>query len=86
MLPLLRHMRDSCDVNQGSLELRNGQDPALLLANVGVINGTRDAAPAAWKRFVALVLQACRAERATSLPPPPTHTEMYQAMNRLDRT
>ena len=58
----------------------------LLLANAGVINGTRDAAPAAWKRFVALVLQACRAEHTTALPPPPTHTEMYQAMNRLDRT
>jgi hypothetical protein len=85
MLPLLRHMRDSSDVNQGSLELRNGQDPPLLLANAGVINGTREAAPTAWKRFVGLLLQACRAERATPLPPP-THTEIYQAINRLDHT
>jgi hypothetical protein len=41
----------------------------MLLANAGVVRGTRDAAPLAWKRFVALLLDRCRAEGAHPLPP-----------------
>jgi hypothetical protein len=59
---------------------------ATLMANAGVVNGTRDAAPAAWKRYVALMLEACRAAGATPLPPPPTPAQIHQAMRRLART
>jgi AcrR family transcriptional regulator len=57
----------------------------LLMANAGVVRGTRDAAPLAWKRFVALVLDACRAEGAHELPPPPPPGQVYRAMRRLTR-
>src|SRR5438874_2816423 len=43
----------------------------LVLANQGVLRGTGEAAPLAWQRFLALVLDGCRAERAHTLPPPP---------------
>jgi hypothetical protein len=54
----------------------------LLLANAGVVQGTREAAPVAWQRFVALLLEALRAERAHPLPPPPTSVQMYRALLR----
>lgn len=57
----------------------------LLLANAGVVRGTRDAAPLAWKRFVALLLDGCRAEGAHPLPPPPPPAQVYRAMRRLAR-
>jgi AcrR family transcriptional regulator len=57
----------------------------LLMANAGVVRGTRDAAPLAWKRFVALMLDACRAEGAHELPPPPPPAQVYRAMRRLGR-
>ena len=34
----------------------------LLIANAGVVRATREAAPGAWRRFVGLLLDACRAE------------------------
>lgn len=49
----------------------------------GVIRGTRDAASDAWQRFVAFMLDACRADRPH---PPPTLTQMYRAMHRLGYT
>jgi AcrR family transcriptional regulator len=55
----------------------------LLMANAGVVQGTREAAPTAWQRFVALMLEALRAERAHPLPPPPTPAQMYRALLRL---
>ena len=57
----------------------------LLMANAGVVRGTREAAPTAWQRFVALVLEALRAEQAHPLPPPPTPAQMYRALLRLGR-
>lgn len=59
------------------------QDVALvLMANAGVITATRDAAPEAWRRLVAYLLQAFAAGAAQPLPDPPTPTEMYRAMMR----
>lgn len=58
----------------------------LLMANAGVVHGTREAVPAAWQRFVALLLEALRAERAHPLPPAPTPAQMYRALLRLDRS
>ena len=43
----------------------------LVLANQGVLRGTGEAAPLAWQRFLALVVDGCRAEGAHALPAPP---------------
>lgn len=56
-----------------------------LMANAGVIRGTRESAPEAWKRLVGMLIESCRADRAHSLPPPPTTAQMYRAMLRLAR-
>jgi hypothetical protein len=56
----------------------------ILMANAGVITATGDAAPRTWRRLVALLLQACAAEAAHPLPPPPTGPQMYQALQRLN--
>jgi AcrR family transcriptional regulator len=58
----------------------------LLMANAGVVRAMRHAAPEAWRRFVGLMIDALRAERAQPLPPPPTPDQTYQAMLRLGRT
>jgi AcrR family transcriptional regulator len=57
----------------------------LLLANAGVVRVTRDAAPDAWRRFVGLMLDGFRADRATPLAPPPTPAQTYRAMRSVDR-
>jgi AcrR family transcriptional regulator len=58
----------------------------LLMANAGVVQAMRHAAPDAWRRFVGLMLDALRADRAHSLPPPPTPAQTYRAMLRVSRT
>jgi AcrR family transcriptional regulator len=58
----------------------------LLMANAGVVRAMRDAAPNASRRFVGLMLDALRAERAHPLPPPPTPAQTYRAMLRASRT
>jgi AcrR family transcriptional regulator len=57
----------------------------VLMANAGIVRGLGAAAPQASARFVALVLDACRAERAQPLPPPPLPAQVYRAMRRLGR-
>jgi AcrR family transcriptional regulator len=57
----------------------------LLMANAGVVQGTGTAAPEGPPRFVALLLDGFRSERATQLPPPPTPRQMMRAMRRLSR-
>jgi AcrR family transcriptional regulator len=44
----------------------------LLMANAGVVAGTREAAPEAWRRLVAYLLQAFTTAAAEPLPAPPT--------------
>ena len=56
----------------------------LVLANQGVLRGTGEAAPLAWQRFLGLVLDGCRAERAHALPPPPP-AQRYAATRGLVR-
>ena len=58
----------------------------LLMANAGVVQGMRDAAPEAWKRFVAFMIDAFRADRAGPLPEPPTPSQMEEARQRLVST
>jgi AcrR family transcriptional regulator len=51
-----------------------------LMANAGVVEATGDAAPDAWRRLVAYLLQACAGEAARPLPDPPTPRQMYRAL------
>jgi hypothetical protein len=55
----------------------------VLMANAGVVMGTRDAAPEAWRRFVGYLIQAFAADAAQPLPDAPTPDQMYRAMMRL---
>lgn len=57
----------------------------LLMANAGVVEGAGEAAPDAWRRFVALMLDGFRAEGAGALPPPPSPRQVMRAMHRLSR-
>ena len=54
-----------------------------LMANAGVVAATGDAAPDAWRRFVAYLLQAFASGAAAPLPDPPTPWQMFRAMVRL---
>ena len=55
----------------------------LLMANAGVVAGTADAAPDAWRRFAAYMIQAFSARGAAPLPPPPSYTAMHHALHHL---
>ncbi|MFD6171648.1 TetR/AcrR family transcriptional regulator [Streptomyces coeruleorubidus] len=66
--------------------LREDFDPSDLvlihMANAGVVNATGDAAPDAWRRVVALMIQALEAPARGPLPDPPEHDALYRAMLR----
>jgi AcrR family transcriptional regulator len=55
----------------------------LLMANAGVVAGTADAAPDAWRRFAAYMIQAFSARSAAPLPAPPTPTAMHRALHDI---
>jgi AcrR family transcriptional regulator len=55
----------------------------LMIANAGIINATREAAPHAWKRLVAYMTQAFAAPAAGPLPEPPTPRQMYRVFLRF---
>lgn len=53
----------------------------LLIANGAFVAASSRIKPTAWKRYVALFLEGCRAERAHPLPEPPlSGDQMFQAM------
>ncbi len=61
-----------------------GEDLLLLLiAAAAVMQVTRADAPDAWRRFVALALDALRRQDSPGLPEPPTTVQMTRAMARL---
>jgi AcrR family transcriptional regulator len=61
-----------------------GEDLVLLLiATAAVMQVTRADAPDAWRRFVALALDAFRRQDTPGLPEPPTTVQMTRAMVRL---
>jgi AcrR family transcriptional regulator len=61
-----------------------GEDLVLLLiATAAVMHATRADAPDAWRRLVALALDAFRSQGAPALPEPPTTAQMTRAMLRL---
>jgi AcrR family transcriptional regulator len=63
-----------------------GEDLLLLLiAHAAVVHVTRQDAPDAWRRFVALMLDAFGRNVDPSLPAPPTKAQMKRAMLRLAR-
>ncbi|HCT80827.1 MAG TPA: TetR/AcrR family transcriptional regulator [Micromonosporaceae bacterium] len=55
--------------------------PMLLMANAGVLRGTAQSAPRAWKRLVEYLLQAFSCPKARALPAAPTPSQMQRAMN-----
>jgi AcrR family transcriptional regulator len=57
----------------------------LLMANAGVVAGTAEAAPDAWRRFAAYMIQAFSARSAAPLPAPPTQTAVHEALQHLAR-
>jgi AcrR family transcriptional regulator len=58
--------------------------PMLLMANAGVLRGTAETAPTAWKRLVAYLLQAfCAGHRRDALPPPPSPRQMQRSMQQV---
>ncbi len=66
--------------------LREDFDPSDLvlihMANLGVVNATSGAAPDAWRRVVALLIQSCEAPARGPLPPSPDHDALANAMLR----
>jgi AcrR family transcriptional regulator len=58
----------------------------LIWANGRIIDATSATAPSAWRRYLHLMLDAYRAERAHSLPEPPmTDEQLYDAMVHLSK-
>ncbi|MFE7794791.1 TetR/AcrR family transcriptional regulator [Streptomyces sp. NPDC057460] len=66
--------------------LREDFDPSdlvlLHMANLGVVNACGDAAPDAWRRVVALMIQSFEAPSRGTLPASPEHDALYKAMRR----
>lgn len=66
--------------------LREDFDPSdlvlLHMANLGVVNACGDAAPDAWRRVVALMIQSFEAPARAPLPASPEHDDLYRAMLR----
>ncbi|QYX79417.1 TetR/AcrR family transcriptional regulator [Streptomyces akebiae] len=61
----------------------DSSDMVLLhMANAGVVNATGDAAPDAWRRVVALLVQSFEAPSRGPLPASPEHEALYRAMLR----
>lgn len=54
----------------------------LHMANAGVVNATGAAAPDAWRRVVALLIQSFEAPARGPLPASPGHDDLYKAMLR----
>ncbi|MFF8911299.1 TetR/AcrR family transcriptional regulator [Streptomyces olivaceoviridis] len=54
----------------------------LLTANAGVLSATADAAPDAWRRLVAWMIQSFQAPARGRLPDPPEDAALYEAMRR----
>lgn len=59
--------------------------PVILMANAGVVSGTGDIAPAAWRRLVGFLLQACSAEHAEPLPAAAPPRQIYRALQEIHR-
>jgi AcrR family transcriptional regulator len=55
----------------------------ILIANGAYLQATREIAPNAWRRYVALILDAARSPQSSKLPPPPTKKQLEQALHAI---
>ncbi len=55
----------------------------LMIANAALVTATKDAAPHAWRRLVALMLESFKAGNTGPLPAAPTSAQMERAMRHL---
>jgi AcrR family transcriptional regulator len=55
----------------------------ILLANGGVVGATSESAPATWRRFAALMVDACSTGPATPLPPAPPEHQLRRSIAKL---
>ena len=55
----------------------------IMIASDAIAHATDRDAPGAWRRFVALAIEALQAPGGSPLPPPPTTEQMVRAMGRL---
>lgn len=51
-----------------------------LIANAAVMHVTKEAAPHAWRRLLAFLLEGCRADRTGPLPAAPTPLQVERAL------
>ncbi|MGW3464613.1 hypothetical protein ACWDE9_35745 [Streptomyces olivaceoviridis] len=78
-LELIGRAKDSGQLREGF----TSRDLVLLLmASAGVLSATGDAAPDAWRRLVAWMIQPFRAPARGRPPDPPEDTALYEAMRR----
>ncbi|MET8980114.1 helix-turn-helix domain-containing protein [Streptomyces sp. NPDC004539] len=78
-LELIARAKDSGDLRE---DFTSRDLVLLLMANAGVLSATADAAPDAWRRPVAWMLQSFRTPARGPLPDPPEDAALYQAMRR----
>ena len=52
------------------------------MANTGVLSATGDAAPDAWRRLVAWMIESFQAPARGPLPDPPEDASLYEAKRR----
>ena len=55
----------------------------ILIANASFLQATREIAPDAWRRYLALILDALTADTASELPPPPQESQIKEAILRV---
>jgi AcrR family transcriptional regulator len=74
------------DSGQARPDITQADVVNLIWANGRIIDATSATAPDAWRRYLYLMLDAYRAERAHSLPEPPmTDEQLYDAMVHLSQ-
>jgi len=55
----------------------------ILIANAACLQATREIAPNAWRRYVALILDAARTPAGNTLSPPPTPRQLERALDLI---
>jgi AcrR family transcriptional regulator len=75
------------DAGQARPDITQADIVNLIWSNGRIIDATSTTAPNAWRRYLYLMLDAYRAERAHSIPEPPmTYEQLYDAMVHLSQT
>ncbi|MCG7205591.1 hypothetical protein [Streptomyces arenae] len=78
-LELIARTKDSGDLRE---DFTSRDLVLLLMANAGVLSATGEAAPDAWRRPVAWMIQSFKAPARGPLPDPPEDAALYRAMRR----